>query len=252
MYLLSVRLNPQLRNAITYCNRTGKHFSGGLQKCEKRLLASPCPFVRMKQLGSHCTNFDEIWYSSFFSRQSVKKVQASVISTRITSSLHEDVFTSVTISRWIIIRIRNASDKSCRENQNTHFIFNNFSFRKSCRLWDNVKKLHGTSGNTNDHTIWRMHVACWISKATHTHAHAPTRTCIHRNISRPNIYCICTTMVSRTRLNITLYEHCLSSYTRWFKYDRDWLCVNKSQFVPVIFEPPCIYGLVVSGCKGHH
>jgi hypothetical protein len=27
--------------------------------------------------------------------------------------------------------------------------------------------------------------------------------------------------------------------TRWFKYDRDYLCVNKSQFVPVIFEPPC-------------
>ena len=29
--------------------------------------------------------------------------------------------------------------------------------------------------------------------------------------------------------------------TRWFKYDRDYLCVNKSQFVPVIFEPPCMY-----------
>jgi hypothetical protein len=29
-------------------------------------------------------------------------------------------------------------------------------------------------------------------------------------------------------------------FTKWFKYDRDWLCVNKSQFVPVIFEPPCI------------
>ena len=27
--------------------------------------------------------------------------------------------------------------------------------------------------------------------------------------------------------------------TRWFKYDRDCLCVNRSQFVPVIFEPPC-------------
>jgi hypothetical protein len=27
----------------------------------------------------------------------------------------------------------------------------------------------------------------------------------------------------------------------WFKYDRDDLCVNKSHFVPVIFEPPCIY-----------
>jgi hypothetical protein len=29
------------------------------------------------------------------------------------------------------------------------------------------------------------------------------------------------------------------AYTRWFKFDRDYLCVNKSQFVPVIFEPPC-------------
>jgi hypothetical protein len=29
-------------------------------------------------------------------------------------------------------------------------------------------------------------------------------------------------------------------FTRWFKYDREDLCVNKSQFVPVIFEPPCI------------
>jgi hypothetical protein len=27
--------------------------------------------------------------------------------------------------------------------------------------------------------------------------------------------------------------------TRWFKYDREDLCINKSQFVPVIFEPPC-------------
>ena len=25
----------------------------------------------------------------------------------------------------------------------------------------------------------------------------------------------------------------------WFKYDRDYLCVNKSHFVQVIFEPPC-------------
>jgi hypothetical protein len=28
--------------------------------------------------------------------------------------------------------------------------------------------------------------------------------------------------------------------TRWLKYDRDYLCVNKQQSVPVIFEPPCI------------
>jgi hypothetical protein len=33
----------------------------------------------------------------------------------------------------------------------------------------------------------------------------------------------------------------MHSNTRFFKYDRDYLCVNKSQFVPVIFEPPCIF-----------
>jgi hypothetical protein len=33
--------------------------------------------------------------------------------------------------------------------------------------------------------------------------------------------------------------------TRWFKYDRDWLCVNKSQFVPVIFEPSCMYSIYI-------
>jgi len=34
----------------------------------------------------------------------------------------------------------NISDKICRENQNTHFMFNHFLFRKSCRLVDNVEK----------------------------------------------------------------------------------------------------------------
>ena len=32
----------------------------------------------------------------------------------------------------------------------------------------------------------------------------------------------------------------VSSYTRWFKYDRDKLWLVYTQIVPVIFEPPCI------------
>ena len=31
------------------------------------------------------------------------------------------------------------------------------------------------------------------------------------------------------------------------KYDRDYLCVNKSQFVPVIFEPPCAFMHLLNG-----
>jgi hypothetical protein len=36
-----------------------------------------------------------------------------------------------------------------------------------------------------------------------------------------------------------------ANYTRWFKYDWDDLCVNKSQFVPVIFEPPCTLNMML-------
>jgi len=35
-----------------------------------------------------------------------------------------DIF--VTVSHLILLRTRNVSDKSCRENQNTHFVFCDF------------------------------------------------------------------------------------------------------------------------------
>ena len=45
--------------------------------------------------------------------------------TRITGTAHEDQFTLLIISRSALLRIGNASDKSRRENQNTHFVFKN-------------------------------------------------------------------------------------------------------------------------------
>ena len=39
--------------------------------------------------------------------------------------LREDLRTFVVISRRILLRIRNVSDESCRENQNPHFMFSN-------------------------------------------------------------------------------------------------------------------------------
>ena len=39
---------------------------------------------------------------------------------------------------------QNKQKKKCRENRNTHFTYNNFFSRKSCRLWDNEVK-HGTA-----------------------------------------------------------------------------------------------------------
>ena len=52
-------------------------FWARLQNCEKRLLASSCPSVRMEQLGSHWTDFYEILYLSTC-RISVEKIQISL------------------------------------------------------------------------------------------------------------------------------------------------------------------------------
>jgi hypothetical protein len=42
--------------------------------------------------------------------------------TRITVTLHEDRYTFLIIILSVLLRMRNFSDKYCRENQNTHFL----------------------------------------------------------------------------------------------------------------------------------
>jgi hypothetical protein len=43
-----------------------------------------------------------------------------------------------------------------------------FFFRKSCRLWHNVAKYCRVEPATDVNIIWRMHIACWITKDTNT------------------------------------------------------------------------------------
>jgi len=42
--------------------------------------------------------------------------------------------------RWILLRMRNVSDKRCRDNQNTHIVFNIPFPWKSFLLWNKVEK----------------------------------------------------------------------------------------------------------------
>jgi hypothetical protein len=60
--------------------------------------------------------------------------------------------------------MRNVSDESCRENQNTKFIFQN---RAVCEImWKNTvepDKPHMTK-------TWRMRIACWIPTSRNTHS----------------------------------------------------------------------------------
>jgi len=75
----------------------------------------------------------------------------------------------MTPSLWILLRIRNISDKICRENRNTRFVFNKFVW-KSCHLWDNVEKYCRARQAADENVMWRMRFACWITKAKDTHS----------------------------------------------------------------------------------
>ena len=131
--------------------------------------------------------------------------------------------------------MRNVLDKSCRENQNTHFMFSNF-FRKLHRLWDNVEKYSKDRAATNGVTIWRTRVACWISKAACTyanaHAHAPghpharthAQSCTHRPIC--DIYCFSTAKIICECASITLYVHCLFFFFFFLSQKMLWCTIN--------------------------
>jgi hypothetical protein len=69
-------------------------------------------------------------------------------------------------SRQIILTMRNVPDKSWRENQTTHFVFSNFFlFFKNRAVYEMFKKFSTAGQATNENTIRRMRIACWIPKA---------------------------------------------------------------------------------------
>jgi hypothetical protein len=142
-------------------------------------------------------DFHEIWYLRNCFRKSVEKIQVSLKSDKNNGTLHEDLCTFMITSRWILLRMRNISDKTCWQNQNTHFTFNNV-FRKSCRLWDNVEKYGTARQATDDNIIRRMRFACWVTNATDTHSEYVILIAFTRQ-----------KIVKATRLNVTLYVHCL-------------------------------------------
>jgi hypothetical protein len=96
------------------------------------------------------------------------------------------------ISCWILLRLRNVLDKSCRENQKS-------SLRKSCHLWDKDEKC-GTAGQaTEDITA---HALCMLDTPGYKHT---IRIC-------KSYYFSTATMVTGTRLNVTLYLPHLSCF----------------------------------------
>jgi hypothetical protein len=89
-------------------------------------------------------------------------------------------------------------------------------FGKSSRLWDNVEKICGAKGAAND-TTQRIRVACWISKATSTHAYAHVHVPWHphTHTRRQTCYsdCFSTATMIRERASVLRYTYiaCLVS-----------------------------------------
>ena len=103
-----------------------------LLRCVRKIAKTDCwlcrdhlcvhPSVHVEQLGSHWMDFYEIWSLSIFLNICGKF--SSFIKTwpRIMGTLHEAICTFIIISHQILLRKRNNTDKSWRENQNTYFI----------------------------------------------------------------------------------------------------------------------------------
>jgi hypothetical protein len=118
--------------------------------------------------------------------------------------------------------MRNVSYKICREYQNTHFMFNIFFFRKSCRLWDNVEKCC---------TAWQATCALqagYLRLQTHT-----LRLCNTYCFSRPRLH----ERASMLRYTYTVrliyinkLDRCSELSQDIYKYIEDnvWFCIQTS------------------------
>ena len=107
------------------------------------------------------------------------------------------------ISRSVLLRMRNASDKSCKKIKTRILclinVLNPCHFLRQC-----VKILWSRIGRVGQCCACALH-AGWLILKTHTHTHTHTHT------RKSNTYCFSSAkFVARTLLGVTLYAHCLS------------------------------------------
>ena len=98
----------------------------------------------MEQLSSHWTDFHENLYLRIFWK-SGKKIQVSLKLDKNKGYFTWQPSTFFTMHYLFLLRMIKVSDKSCRENQNTHFVLSNF-FVFNHAVYDNVEKYFGVGG----------------------------------------------------------------------------------------------------------
>ena len=102
------------------------------------------------------------------------------------------------------VRLRMSFRQSRRENQNMHFVFNNF-FPENGAVYEIIWKKCCRAGQATDDR--RAHAHCMVNAWGYKDTH---KIC--------NTYCFSTaTMVTWTLLNCTLLVHCLSCFSHLHK-----------------------------------
>jgi hypothetical protein len=106
--------------------------------------------------------------------KSFEKMQVLLKSDKNNEHLHE-VHCTFLIIAHLLLRMRNVADKSCRENRNTQFVFNNYPpsppapHPENCAVyemvWKSTVELDGPQK-----TMWCMPIACWIPEVTNAHS----------------------------------------------------------------------------------
>ena len=98
----------------------------------------------------------------------------------VNTDTHFLPYLSLFFSQWKIFHT-----KVGEKNQNTHFVFRNILFLKSCRLWDNMEK-HFRAGQAEDENM--THAYCTLDTQGHKHI---LRIC--------HIYCLFTATMTYAR-----------------------------------------------------
>jgi hypothetical protein len=123
--------------------------------------------------------------------------------TRITGTVHEDQYTFLTISRSVLLRMRNVSDKFA-EKIETHILCSVTCFRKSCRVWDNVER-YCTGGHAIDENMAHAHFTLGTQGYKHTLSEYVILLLLYSNIRHKDMpHCHVTVLC----LFCAIYETC--------------------------------------------
>jgi len=133
-----------------------------LQNREKLLLVLLCPSTRNSSASTGWI-FTKFYIWRFFENLSRKLM--SLNSDKNRGILHDNHYTFLIIYCSVLHKMRNVTDKSCRENQNTHFMIN-FFFDK-CAVYEIMWK-NTEQPDRPQIILWCKQIARWIPQATST------------------------------------------------------------------------------------